>query len=398
MKGKSNNSGFVKAVAAVLAVLMICSLFVGVISMRARAVSSIESLKQKKQELAKEKENLKAEIKKAEDEQYSLLQKKKVLDRQMEVTQREINNVLDLIDEYTAYIAQCEKDIVATQEKEKKQWDAYKRRVRAMEEDGSVSYLDVLFTSSDLSDLLSQIDFVSEIMEKDKKIYNNLVETRKELERVKKEREDAIIELEKSKQELSERKSELDEQIEEASQLIKEYEASIDKMETDVKEIEAEDAKVDKEIKAAQEAGSKVVGEGSFIWPSEDSRYVTSKFGARSAPTAGASTNHKGIDIGASKGTNILAAKSGTVRTSSYSSSYGNYVVINHGDGTTTTYAHMSQRLVSVGEVVKQGQVIGLVGSTGVSTGPHIHFEITVNGARVDPLQYFSNYTLSPRA
>lgn len=145
---------------------------------------------------------------------------------------------------------------------------------------------------------------------------------------------------------------------------------------------------------------------GGYIWP-VDSRYITSTMGGRTSPGGIGSTNHKGTDIGRVGYTSpVYASKAGTVIVSQYSSSYGNYVVISHGSGNTTLYAHMSSRSVSVGEYVDQGDVIGITGSTGNSTGPHLHFEVTENGVRVNPLShgaepqmgYLTGYTLSGSA
>ena len=131
---------------------------------------------------------------------------------------------------------------------------------------------------------------------------------------------------------------------------------------------------------------------GGYIWP-VSSRKITSPFGPRNTGIPGASTNHKGVDIGGVYySSEVHAAKAGTVIVSERSSSYGEYVVISHGSGNTTLYAHMSSRNVSVGDVVEQGDVIGITGSTGISSGPHLHFEITENGVRVDPLQYLTGY------
>ena len=145
---------------------------------------------------------------------------------------------------------------------------------------------------------------------------------------------------------------------------------------------------------------------GGYIWP-VDSRYITSTVGGRASPGGIGSTNHKGTDIGRVGYTSpIYASKSGTVIVSQYSSSYGNYVVISHGSGNTTLYAHMSSRKAEVGQYVNQGDVIGITGSTGNSTGPHLHFEVTENGVRVNPLNdgaepkmgYLTGYTLSSSA
>lgn len=140
--------------------------------------------------------------------------------------------------------------------------------------------------------------------------------------------------------------------------------------------------------------GTAVIAKGFYIWPSTASDYVTSFFGTRLHPILGVYKTHTGIDIGAGYGTAILAAADGVVTTAAYNAGgYGNYIIIDHGNGNMTLYAHMSQMIAGVGQTVKQGQTIGLVGSTGLSTGPHLHFEVYVGGTRVDPLLYFSNYT-----
>ena len=162
-----------------------------------------------------------------------------------------------------------------------------------------------------------------------------------------------------------------------------------------MRQIEAEMKRREEEArKQAEEAGKTYtpvsLGNISFIWPCPSSSRITSQFGGRSSPTEGASTNHKGVDIGASSGSDILAAASGTVTISTYSYSAGNYIMINHGGGVSTVYMHCSKLLVSVGETVKKGQVIAKVGSTGYSTGPHLHFGVRVNGAYVNPSQYVS--------
>jgi murein DD-endopeptidase MepM/ murein hydrolase activator NlpD len=197
---------------------------------------------------------------------------------------------------------------------------------------------------------------------------------------------------------------ELSVKLDESAALIKEMEAALETSLEQYHEKEAEGAKMQDEInakeaelrrqeEAARNAGKSsgtVVGSGRLSWPSASSNVVTSLFGTRMHPIYGYYRTHNGIDIAAKYGTNILAADSGTVITSAYNSSYGNYVVISHGNGMTTLYAHMSARKVSEGNAVSTGQTIGLVGSTGASTGPHLHFEVSVNGSRVNPLNYFS--------
>jgi len=140
-------------------------------------------------------------------------------------------------------------------------------------------------------------------------------------------------------------------------------------------------------------------GIAGLIWPT-DSSYISSLFGNRDAPTAGASSNHQALDIGAAAGTPIYAAASGTVQLAGANGGYGNTVFLDHGSGTSTLYAHMNNYVVSPGEYVTQGQIIGYVGSTGIATGPHLHYEVRVDGQKVDPLQYYdgSGLTYSPTA
>lgn len=216
-----------------------------------------------------------------------------------------------------------------------------------MYEKGETSYLDLLFKSADLTQLFSRAKYISQIAAYDRK-------------------------------------------------MLDQYEAaSKEAQEEKIRTIEAEIKRKEEEEKAAaQAAGQKYntvkIGDINFIWPCPASSRITSNFGDRESPTEGASSSHQGVDIGASAGSSILAAASGTVTISTYSYSAGNYIMVNHGGGVSTVYMHCSELLVSAGQQVTQGQVIGKVGSTGYSTGPHLHFGIRVNGSYVNPINYVS--------
>ena len=199
---------------------------------------------------------------------------------------------------------------------------------------------------------------------------------------------------------LSSQKAELDKQRKEANALAAEIESNAAEYQKTLDEIDAEEEAIQKKIVqmsqqlAAQNSGGSTgnAALGGYIWP-VSSRKINSPFGNRNTGIAGASKNHKGVDIGGVYyNTQVHAAKAGTVIVSQYSKSYGNYVVISHGGGNTTLYAHMSSRSVSEGQSVAQNAVIGVTGSTGISSGPHLHFEITENGVRVDPLKYLTGY------
>lgn len=213
-----------------------------------------------------------------------------------------------------------------------------------------------------------------------------IAQDKADLETARQEQQAAKDEQEAAKASLKTQKSEVDALIDQISS----QQAEVEKAEAQLRA--AADA-VDKEIAAAEKELasqiSNVVSESGFMWPLPGYNTLSSLFGGRTHPVTGRPNNHTGIDIPAPAGTSILAAKSGVVTTSTYNSSYGNYVVVSHSDGTSTLYAHMSRRGVSKGQTVSQGQVVGYVGTTGSSTGNHLHFEIRVNGSRVDPVNYF---------
>jgi murein DD-endopeptidase MepM/ murein hydrolase activator NlpD len=431
---------FVRIMAVLLAVLLVGSVLIGVVgsgvSASAVTQSEIDDLKQESADLAQQKADVQAQIDSAAYEQSTALEKKSVLDEQMQLTQQEIDNVQAQIDEYAAMIAQKEIEVQEAQAAEDEQLDLYKKRVRTMEEDGAVSYLEVIFQANSFADLLARIDLVGEIMEYDNQLYADLQAAKQATIDAKNSLESAKEEEEAAKAELEAKESELSGQIEESAQLIAQIEEDIQEYEDYQASIEASEAAVaakiselvtqmeqeEAERKAAEEAakanqasnesdssdnsdnsassdssndefvsnGSGTVN-GSFIWPAPDSHYLTSYFGWRIHPIYGYEKYHSGIDIGASYGTNVLAADGGTVIISDYDAGgYGNYVVISHGNGLTTLYGHMSTVYVSAGDTVSQGDVIGLVGSTGASTGPHLHFEVAIYGERTDPLNYVS--------
>jgi murein DD-endopeptidase MepM/ murein hydrolase activator NlpD len=419
-------------VAIILALILAGSVIVGALASVAGAVSQeeIDELKNQKEQIEQNSQAIESKIDSLEYEQMTVIAKKEILDEKVNVTNELINNLTEQIEVYNGLIADKKVEVEAAQAREDAQYQLYKDRIRAMEENGTISYFEIVFGATSFADLLSRIDFISEIMNYDEGVYDDYVKAKNETLAAKASLEEANALQQAAKREQEIKEAELEEQVAEASALIIELGENIDAFENERAQLQEEEARLEKEIedkmealaqqKAAEEAARRAAEEaarnqqsnyvsggmpdgdgvayGDFIWPSADSRYVTSLFGTRLHPIYHTYKTHNGIDIGASGGSSVLAADGGTVTTSTYSSSYGNYIIINHGNGTSTLYAHMIQRLVSEGQSVSQGQVIGLVGSTGVSTGNHLHFEVYVGGSRVNPLNYFSNYTISPSA
>ncbi len=377
--------------------------------------ADIDALKNESNDLSAEKKELQAKLESLAADKSTAMERKTLLDQQIANTSAQISNVEEQIQQYAALISQKEEELIQAQEDEAAQYDLFCDRVRAMEKRGEVSYWSVLFRADSFTDLLSRLDMINEIMAADQRVIDQLKDLQAQIETAKTELETNKAEEEAAKSELEARKSELNTQRSEANALIQqlaanesETEAALDELEAEQDAIRAEIQRLNEQLIAQQAANGNSVqsNPGGYIWP-VDSRYITSTVGGRASPGGIGSTNHKGTDIGRVGYTSpIYASKAGTVIVSQYSSSYGNYVAISHGPGNTTLYAHMSSRKVSVGQYVNQGDVIGITGSTGNSTGPHLHFEVTENGVRVNPLShgaeprmgYLTGYTLSGSA
>ena len=377
--------------------------------------ADVNDLKSEASSLDAEKKELQEKLDALADDKSEAINRKILLDQQIANTSAQIQNVEAQISQYAALITQTQAELVEAQEKEEAQYELFCSRVRAMEERGTISYWSVLFKADSFTDLLSRLDIINEIMDSDQAVIDELEALQAEIETKMSELETSKAEEEKAKAELVSKKNELDSQRKEANAVIQELSSNENETEAALSELQAqqdalwaEAQRLSDQLVAQQAANGQSTesNPGGYIWP-VDSRYITSTMGGRTSPGGIGSTNHKGTDIGRVGYTSsVYASKAGTVIVSQYSSSYGNYVVISHGSGNTTLYAHMSSRKVSVGQYVNQGDVIGITGSTGNSTGPHLHFEVTENGVRVNPLShgaepqmgYLSGYTLSGSA
>ena len=370
----------------------------------------INALKSEAKDLAAQQKEIQKKIDALSAEIRDNTAKKNLLDNKINVLTTEIANTENQITAFNELIVISEGELAVAQEEEARQYELFSRRVRSMEKQGKVDYWSVLFRATSFSDLLSRLDIINEIMRYDQKVINDFRVLQEEIKAKKAELEGQKAECEEVKTTLQAQRAELDKQRDAANALMQalradsaEAKAAMSALEREEEAILAEAVRLSK-IYAQQNQDPAT--QGGYIWPVA-SRYITSTMGGRTSPGGIGSTNHKGTDIGRVGYTSeIYAAKAGTVIISTYSSSYGNYVVISHGSGNTTLYGHMSARRVNVGQRVKQGDVIGITGSTGNSTGPHLHFEITENGVRVNPLShgaqpqkgYLSGYTLSSSA
>lgn len=386
----------VKKVALAMAIIMIISVLSGLVSMLAYADSTLSQLLQAQSQLEsleKERADIQEKLKKIEQSQQATFEEISILNEQIENTTAQINATLEIIEMLEYEIEQEEKRLYEAIDKMDKQYDSMKTSIRVMYEAGQTTYLDILLASDSFFDMLARIEITQQIINHNQSIFDDYTVNALAVEQAK-------LKLIEDKQKQEELRMTLDSQmqtLEKESALVEAKMKQLMKDEQSALEAQEQNANAEEEMskKVAQLskelASSAVYVGGEFMWPAPTSTRITSAFGYRTHPITGASYSfHNGIDIGAGGGEPILSANNGVVILSQYSSVYGNYVMVDHGGGVVTLYAHMSQRLVSVGDSVLRGEEIGKVGSTGWSTGNHLHFEIIVDGERQNPMSYYN--------
>ena len=423
--GKRNTAR--KLLCLVLAVLILGSLVSGALIMTVGAASSKEiekelvALREEQAELKKQSDALQTSINENQAKTQTLVEKKADIDQQMEMSRQTIENLNEQIQQYSLLIAQKQDELEQTEAEEARLNKQYKTRLRAMEETGKISYWSILFGASSFSDLLDKVNMINEIAESDKLMLQKMAEVAAQIASERADLETQMDELEKAKSDLAEQQTALETQRAESDQLIlqmsaeydslseeyQNYEKLEDEMSAQIKKTETEYFNALSKEEAARQAelnrqnNNKVPSNGSsnsgsssstggFLYPLPYAVPITDAYGYRIHPLSGTYKWHNGVDLAAGSGTAIYATKSGTVTSACYNEAYGYMVTINHADGYSSLYGHMTNYIVSAGDYVTQGQTIGYVGSTGWSTGPHLHFTIYYNGADVNPMNYVS--------
>lgn len=355
-----------------------------------RKAAQIAALEQKKKEQQEKLKDLEKQIAEAKAKKEDVMVTKKLLDQRNQLLLEQIDDTQNQIDDAAAQIARYEL-------LEQEQYELFCQQVRSEEERGSLSYLSVLFKATSMADLLNRMEFVNEVAEYNKTLIAAMNETR---ENIKAEK----TEMEAKEAQLGEQQDELQGKLDETTKLMNEYAADQKALEKMHAAEEKAADEIDAQIARLIADSDVVPGSEGFIWPVSTSKMISSPVGSRVAPGGFGSTNHKGVDIcNVGYTSSVYATKSGRVlltNSSGWGGGYGNYVVIDHGGGLTTLYAHMSVVKVSPGDTVSQGTVIGVTGNTGASTGPHLHYEVRtttiVNGKSVtvyqNPLNYLPGY------
>ncbi len=385
----------------IFAVILVLVLSIGM-TVQASATSEKKdntSLSQAQKEL----DELKDQLNKAENLVNSLENSKdKIEDKISDLNKSlisisaRITELENLLIEKNEQIVKTQADLKNAEDTADKQYEDMKLRIQYMYENGQFSYAETLLAASNLSDFLNSAEYISQIQQYDREKLEDFKQTVAEIEAYENQ-------LQEERTELETLKSDVEREKENVASVMAKRESELATIKGNLNDAQDEAELIAAEVQAQEEVIAEIIRvmmenggnqgdaySGIFKWPVPSSTRVTSDFGPRKSPTAGASSDHKGIDIGASSGSDIVAAAPGKVIISRYSSSAGYYISIDHGGGLCTVYMHCSKLLVDVGDVVAAGDVIAKVGSTGISTGPHLHFGVSLNGTYVSPWGYLT--------
>ena len=415
-----NRKLWVSLLAGLMALVMLLGLVLSVLPVNANAASS-SALKEQLDELEDQKAEIDEQIKQLQgqlednlDEMEKIVAQKNLIDQEIALLHQQIATINEQIAAYGVLIADKQEELTEAEEKLDALREKNKERIRAMEEDGSLSYWSVLFEANSFSDLLDRLNMIEEIAAADQRRLEEMDTAAKAVADAKLELEGEKTQLEGVKDELKSTQSTLEEKRVTADQLLAELIATGEEFEALMAQSEDEQAKLMEEIAQKEEeyedakylewlatsvpdptyaggAGTgNTVGNATWLIPISYTRF-TSPYGMRWHPVYGGYRMHYGVDLAAPTGTPIYASRTGVVTTTSYQEGgAGYYVSINHGDGFSSLYMHMTHYIVSPGDYVNAGDIIGYCGSTGASTGPHLHFAITYNGTYVNPAEYIA--------
>lgn len=364
----------------------------------------IKETEQEKKSLEKKAEQLQKDLEDIQASREDTMVYIEKLDKKTGELEEELEVLKGQIKEAKASVEKLQGELSQAEAEREKQYTTMKMRIKYMYENGNQEYIEILFGAASLTDLLNRSEYIEKIADYDQNMFERYQKIEREVKEKQQQRQEKLQELEdlraqtqKEKETVKElrqskkRKLEqFDKQIEKSQDQIDEYTRQAVEAENEVEKLlQKKQDEIDREMAAGSgNSGGETKG---LSWPLQGGAgRISSGFGPRNSPTAGASSNHRGIDLAIASGTPILAAGSGKVVTATYSSSAGNYVMISHGDRLYTVYMHCSRLAVKVGDQVSKGQVIAYVGSTGISTGAHLHFGVSKNGNYVNPLNYVS--------
>ena len=337
----------------------------------------------------KQKDQIQEELNQSKKDLEAAEKELNALDQKIYQAGVELNQLTGELNETKAEIVKGLEELEQLKKDIEKQNDDLNARLRSMYKNGDVGMLSVVFGSSSMSDVLTNMDMVQRIYNADAELLKSIQEQYDLVDAQNRKLEALKVQLEEQQAVIAEKKSALEADEAEARARRNALQADADSLQKQYDAVKKEADSISETIKVLQSQNTQYIG-GAMCWPSQASTRITSPFGWRYLSLLGGRNYHTGVDIGAAGGTNILAANSGKVIKAGWNNSYGYMVMVDHGGGIVTLYAHSSKLLVKTGDVVTRGQAIALIGSTGMSTGNHLHFEVRVNGKYQNPLNYIT--------
>lgn len=400
-----------KSLTSLISLVLMAVMLVNILPVTASAAKSSSAIQSELDALKDENKVIQGQIN-AIQRQYdsnaseiqALVNQKNAVDQEISLLNAQIKNLNDQIAAYSQLIADAQDELEIAQFTLNGLNEKHKLRIRAMEEEGTVSYWEVIFEANSFIDMLDRINMMQEIaasdqarLEEMRQVAAEVIAAREQMTMGKAELEASSTALEESQAAMEKKRTESDDILRDLAKKQDEFQAMLDESEAlqdslmrDIaaKEKELSNAKYEEKLAALAAAGGAPASNAKWITP-VSGYTLTSAFGMRTHPVLGTQRMHNGIDMACAQGTPIYATRAGTVTQASYQAGgAGYYVSINHGDGFSSIYMHMTNFVVSAGQSVTQGQLIGYVGSTGLSTGPHLHFGISYAGSYVNPLAY----------
>ena len=430
-----NRKRLVSVLAGVMAAVLLLTLLMSILPTFAGAASSGEirkqiiALQQERKEVQNQIADVKKQYKENENEIADLIAQKNVVDQEIQLLNTQIININEQISAYNLLIADKQDELDTAEDRLEALNQENKERIRTMEEEGEVSYWEVLFKANSFSDLLDRLNMVEEIAASDKRRLQELSDAANKVEEAQAELETEKGELETTKKDLDDTQAEMNEKNKESEALLQELLQKADDLQALEEECKEQENAFLKQIAAMEvqfnaakqreweawkatsvppttqaggtggsssggtsgSSGGSSGGSGGWLVPCSYTS-ITSPFGNRVSPTSGASTYHQGVDLDTGTGDPVYASRAGVVTVAGWGNAAGNYVQINHQDGFSSIYMHLSSSCVSAGQIVSAGQLIGATGATGITTGDHLHFGISYNGVYVNPCNYVALY------
>lgn len=360
---------------------------------------SINELNNEKNSIKDKIKDSKKSLEESKTEKSSILKEVEYLDKELEKTESELEKLKISIEETNKILEKTENELKEANEKKEKQYESLKKRIKIMYENRDSGYIQILLDSKGFTEFLKRIEYINHIIEHDKSIFERYRETEEfiylKVEQIKAEKKN----IEDLTNQTNDKKAQIEKNISNKHQIVAKIRSKEETLDQQIKDLEKEDREITrlineaKAIKVTKASNNKIYtgGSGGILAhpvPQYAGKPYNDVFGYRKNPISGKRELHSGLDLKATYGCDIVAAESGTIMYSGNRGGYGKTIIIDHGNGMTTLYAHNSKLVVSKGEEVKRGQVIAKAGSTGYSTGVHAHFEVRINGKVTDPSQY----------